>query len=377
MTRILSIGLAVLVSGCASYVDPVPDDYTGETALINDTFEQPFAGRGYFFYLEEVDGQPVENAKYKTERHTFGQGRSLLGTGYIREVPAQPLTLKLTARRLESRPIAYGMTNYERSEGEVELTPQPGQFYLVRGIVTQEFAAVWVEDIQGNRVTRVIESTSLGRDGAAPYRASIPTRAEAGEDFTREDAFATIRGGEHYRVVTAKIGEPDETDYEPAVPFSNKLTDMTTFHYADLGTIVFNTFDDDSFAAEVTLTTRSAESLTPDAFERRLDTWNGHIIRHEIQELYRNELKDREILDVAAQRLWEGRHAEDDPMLDAMAWICQLLGQSGDARYRELLDEVAEISEVRKLHRHAANNRERLREGSDEPFRPAADEEPG
>lgn len=83
-------------------------------------------------------------------------------------------------------------------------------------------------------------------------------------------------------------------------------------------------------------------------------------VRQAAQGIYNTRMRDREVLDVAAQLLSErGPSASDNSTADAMAWLCKALGQSGDGRYKALLSQLGENGPNRKLKSHcgrAANS---------------------
>lgn len=110
--------------------------------------------------------------------------------------------------------------------------------------------------------------------------------------------------------------------------------------------------------------------------EELLNTENAHVLRGEAQALHAHPTSDRAIFDAAAQRIWDERDAEDDVMVDAMAWFCRVLGQSGDGRYKSLLDDVAEKAATRKLRRYAESAKKIMPLDDVEQFRPRrADQE--
>jgi hypothetical protein len=67
------------------------------------------------------------------------------------------------------------------------------------------------------------------------------------------------------------------------------------------------------------------------------------------QDIYNTGVNDQEVLDVAAQALTEVylKNPESRDYADATAWLCKALGNSGNGRYRALLDQVSNA----KIHR--------------------------
>lgn len=78
-------------------------------------------------------------------------------------------------------------------------------------------------------------------------------------------------------------------------------------------------------------------------------------IREAAQSIYHSGYRDQEVLDVAAEVLLQKyRTSNDNTSADAMAWVCKALGNSGNGRYKPVLDEVVATSGNRKLDKHCA-----------------------
>ena len=78
--------------------------------------------------------------------------------------------------------------------------------------------------------------------------------------------------------------------------------------------------------------------------------------------IYRRRLKHPAIFDTAARQLREGYRVNlvDSAHIDAMAWMCNLLGMSGEASYRSLLDKVVRETPNRKIRNYASKSVRRL-----------------
>ena len=78
--------------------------------------------------------------------------------------------------------------------------------------------------------------------------------------------------------------------------------------------------------------------------------------------IYRKRLNHPAIFETAAQQLQEGYRVNlaDSAHIDAMAWMCNLLGMSGQTKYRTLLDEVVRETPNRKIRKHALKSMRRL-----------------
>ena len=54
------------------------------------------------------------------------------------------------------------------------------------------------------------------------------------------------------------------------------------------------------------------------------------------------------------------RNLEDSQHVDAMAWMCNVLGVCGQMRYRSTLEKVSNEASNRKIKKYAEKNLERL-----------------
>lgn len=76
-------------------------------------------------------------------------------------------------------------------------------------------------------------------------------------------------------------------------------------------------------------------------------------IRTAAEGIFNTVTSDQEVLDVAAETLLQGyqKGVSSESQMDAMAWLCRALGNSGNGRYKAAVSQAA-ASESRKLKRH-------------------------
>lgn len=76
-------------------------------------------------------------------------------------------------------------------------------------------------------------------------------------------------------------------------------------------------------------------------------------IRTAAEDIYNTGTTDLEVLDVAAETLVQGyqKNVGSETQMDAMAWICRALGNSGNGRYKAVVEDAAK-SGNRKLKKH-------------------------
>ncbi len=155
---LLPLLVAVLLGGCVSAPQPVPKGYTGPVAKIADTSSPVSDTKIYFFELEGIDGRGVLSSSVATTQTNHGRGFYMEPVLEARAVPAGgPLKLKLGAYTHVAAPIlAFGGKMYSVS-GEVEVTLEADKTYRVKGVLSKEYCAVWLEDEAGQVVSTKIE----------------------------------------------------------------------------------------------------------------------------------------------------------------------------------------------------------------------------
>jgi hypothetical protein len=93
-------------------------------------------------------------------------------------------------------------------------------------------------------------------------------------------------------------------------------------------------------------------------------------IRSAAESIYNTANTDQEVLDAAAETLISNyrKNPTSEYYADAMAWLCRALGNSNNARYRPVVEEVAAKAEGRKLKRHCERAAGNLPKGGAEPY---------
>lgn len=365
--RAVFLSLCLLaIAGCAAkFHSAIPQDYSGEVATIADTYERLGTTNANFYYLKEVNGKPVWNAMEESYRTSYGQA-NLTTAGAVRNVPARQLKLLLVAQI--SNPgffvSADTPTDKYRFEREVHFTPEPKKTYLVKGMLTGSHSAIWLEDldrqvisdvvqvdIDGNQVAELIDRSAVDEKPVAQSPAQL---------------FANIAGGENAAMIKAKFGEPDEVHDKKALPFL-RAPDMAIYDYHGLGKVVFISRDD-LYVDHVKPELESRDDLA--AIKAQIMDSEGMILQKVATQLLRRGETDRTILDIMADKIWMHRDSDEKYTADGVALLCRTLGTSGDSRYKIFLETVALEAKTAKLRRHARKSAELIPEGSAEPYEP-------
>jgi hypothetical protein len=92
------------------------------------------------------------------------------------------------------------------------------------------------------------------------------------------------------------------------------------------------------------------------------------------EDIFSTATSDQEVLDVAAQVLSEFylKNPDTREYADATAWLCKALGNSGNGRYKALLEKVSKAEIHRKTRKYCDKAAENLPAGSADPFQPGS-----
>lgn len=159
MKKILILVLSLLMVACVNY-QPIPEGYQGPLAMVNDTSTDVSSTKVQFFQLSKVDERNVMTSAGVTYQTNYGRGffMDVVTTG--REVPATECKLHIQGMTHVAAPIlAFGGGMYS-VEGDVDVTLEDGKDYFVKGELSKEYSAVWVEDDEGNIISQKVEKRS-------------------------------------------------------------------------------------------------------------------------------------------------------------------------------------------------------------------------
>ena len=147
--------LACALAGCTT--SPIPKGYTGPTATISDSTDLESRSRSLFFFVAEIDGAAIDNSLRATRSANYGRGFSISPMVIERQVPAKRVVLQLQGRVAYGAPIQeiFNAGRMYVADETIEVELQPQGRYVVRGELTEQRKAVWLEDEKtGERVGR-------------------------------------------------------------------------------------------------------------------------------------------------------------------------------------------------------------------------------
>jgi len=365
LKTIFSFALFALLAGCVAA--PVAPPIQGPKVVIDDSYLREGQGQAHFFYVESVDGKWIKNTYSETYRESISNGAAFVMTGKSRELPAKKTRLDLVGRigfAINLQEMMYSGERY-LVEGSVNFSPTADTHYLVKGTLTPAGSAVWIEDTQGH-----LASTIVGSEQA--YATDIQRRGMSVEGQTsnnsqassRDALFASIQSGESSEAVKARMGEPDRYSRQDPNPLLVGRKGYSSYHYDGLGEVQLR----DGFVFRILPQVVIPNDLAD--IRNGLYTEDSESLRQLAQNLYKVGETRQDALDLVAQRLWDGKAEEGHNTVDAMAWLCRLLGKSANPRYRQVMTQLEQQAETRKLRRYAGNTLEELPVSSAEQFVP-------
>jgi hypothetical protein len=154
--------LAVALVGCATY-QPVPEGYSGPTAVVVDSGKYEDSSKAQLFAMVEVDGNRIMNSFLASANASQGRGFSLSMSVSERSLPAKPMKVTLRGSHTTAAPIhaiASQMAGtFFSVEGVVDFEPKANARYVVRGELKKGASSVWIEDAGSGQVVtkKVIE----------------------------------------------------------------------------------------------------------------------------------------------------------------------------------------------------------------------------
>ncbi len=111
----------------------------------------------FFFQLTTVNGRNISTSSGETYEANYGRGFAMNPVTAVRQVPAESSKLKIEGITYFAAPILNLLSESFSAEGEVELDVSEGHSYYVKGELSKEYSAIWIEDNNGKIVTKKIE----------------------------------------------------------------------------------------------------------------------------------------------------------------------------------------------------------------------------
>lgn len=378
--RLCCIFILLLLQACQTLDEPIPEKYTGETAQISDSITRRTASTGEIYYLESILGQKVDNALIQTRQRSgsspltavlvslavgapaYGSSAAATYTPLERKVPAGDQDLHVVG---VLRKQITGGTSPLKVEADFTLHMEANKKYYIRGRIEEPIAAIWIENFAGKIVTPVVQSQLLpGRPVQLKTEIVDPADYQKLIATTPQESFFTLKYGDSYDYVLAKLGNPNNQAFKP----SHGGPAKTRFFYDDFGEVRFLDYENGVVFVEQVLPTALTEKSQAANLKRIFYIGNKLAIQNLAKAYPDAESVDVEILDILAEKVWQERFTDDDHISDTMAWFCKALAKFGDGRYRDFIGKVANTATTKRLIRHATNTYKKMPPSSTEQF---------
>ena len=159
--NILLITILIILNGCTTLkYKSIPDNYTGPLARVTDSYEKLSGNRVYFFELEKADGRVIRTSSTVTHEYNLGKDSNTMARRISRKVPAGTTTLTITGVNHMAPIIPVFLSDYYSISGEITVDLEEDMHYYVKGILSKKYSAIWLEDADGNIISRKIEENN-------------------------------------------------------------------------------------------------------------------------------------------------------------------------------------------------------------------------
>ncbi|MCI2285154.1 hypothetical protein L3081_19390 [Colwellia sp. MSW7] len=341
MKNIIVLLFSIILASCVT-TKPYTNQFNGKYAVVDDSYRNSghFGGGTHYFFIEDIDGIKQSNA-FERAINTLSNNYNQFG--FTRNIAAKNMKITLAAGtmfRTGFNALASD-SGYFGVKGIVDFTGEIGKHYLINGVILKDYSAVWIEDGFGNVVSELVE---LGHNA---NKFSLTDGQNLNKNNkrkkTRSELFSTIMTGESSQLIIYKFGKPTEVLY----PEKN-----STFIYQGLGKIKFIRRNDNESFVYMIIPDIDIINLSASSVYSLINPATGRTIRELAKEYYGLNITDIEILDVFADKIWKERNSKDRYMSDGIAWLCKILGQSQNYRYKMLLETLLDSKQSNLKTRH-------------------------
>lgn len=335
------------------------------SATVYDTFERTGTASALFFCLHAIDGEYHETALWKTGDDSPGMlGGAYPLSGAVHQVAARKQTWRLTANS-----FGLALTALRDVAGEIDFEPVAGATYRINGVLGKHYRAVWVEDSIGNRVSTPIEEYDRGDPEAEAGRSQLLPPMKTVEPSDRYAVFAAIRGGEAPELVHQKVGKPTDVQIDKPSKLNIGGQYREIHRYDSLGRIEYGRGHDGHMYVDRVIPVAKPVAADAAAIAARLDS-RGEAYQAAGKAVYKAQPRTTGALDAIAGSLWAHRDAQDPYEIDGAAYLTKVLAESGNGRYRLVLERLKEVAASKKLRKYARKTAKQLPTGNDNPWMP-------
>jgi hypothetical protein len=142
-----ALALAALLGGCVTYAPTIPEGYAGPRAVLRDTALTHSGSKVDYFFVSKINGAAIKESRTESMVANQGRGFSMDPVLLDREVPAgTSIKIELVGRTEYAAPILALTNKVYQVKGEITLEPAEGRTYAIKGVLGEDYSAVWLED---------------------------------------------------------------------------------------------------------------------------------------------------------------------------------------------------------------------------------------
>jgi len=146
LSRLALLSSVVVLTACAPFKTAIPDGYTGPTAVLKDSATVMSSSKADMYYALVVDGNNIDNMRFKTRRRNEGRGMMMTVVEAERKIPAKETKVSVAGRTVYAAPILAMAGTVYQVTGDIVFMPEPNKIYVVRGALDESYSSVWIEE---------------------------------------------------------------------------------------------------------------------------------------------------------------------------------------------------------------------------------------
>ena len=148
MKTIVHLLLTFSLVGCVAVTQPsIPPGYNGPTATIQSSAIFQSGSEAILFYLEEVEGRPINTALLRAEVMSNSTNSHLIADPENTLVAVGPTKLKLLATHVLATPPGFPLKTKTLTVKEIQMVAQQEQIYQTKGSLSEGKVKIWLENL--------------------------------------------------------------------------------------------------------------------------------------------------------------------------------------------------------------------------------------
>ncbi len=271
--------------------------------------------------------------------------------------------------------VKEGMIFEVYKEGEIVKHPKTGEILYVKKIDSGTVKITSVQD----KIAKGIILEEIGETGIQ-YGDQIKSQATVTGSNNSSGTISSTTGHQGRLFVTTTPSSAVVRILNIKPKYNPGMSLEVQPYHIEVSCPGFNTHTqwyslkagDNALNVDLTRTNMEAKNTAPDSspavkskhkeYYTMLLSKDSSQVRYGAKYLYRKFKRDREVINMAHYVL-EKRYMEnpnDRAFVDGMAWLCNILGASGQSSHRALLSKVSQTSSNKKLCGYAEKNLKKL-----------------